>query len=164
MVLFGAASLFCFVYGVIAGQDGSGYIVAGIMLLFGFISNIRTFMHRNQMSEAGSSADGPIRQVGTDDELEKAIAAEKALIYKHSPTCPISRAAFDQVIRFAKKYPTVPIHMIDVVRQRGLSQSAAKKLAIRHESPQAIVVTNGKPVWNASHYEITVDALAAQLV
>jgi monothiol bacilliredoxin len=34
---------------------------------------------------------------------------------------------------------------------------------IRHESPEVIVLQNGKPVWHASHYDVTADALAKEV-
>jgi len=40
-----------------------------------------------------------------------------------------------------------------------LSESMEERFGIRHESPQAIVVSNGKPVWHASHLRVTAKAL-----
>jgi bacillithiol system protein YtxJ len=34
---------------------------------------------------------------------------------------------------------------------------------VRHESPQAILLRDGKPVWKASHFRITAGALAQAL-
>ena len=42
---------------------------------------------------------------------------------------------------------------------RRLSDSAAERFGIRHETPQAILLKDGRPVWNASHFRITADAL-----
>jgi hypothetical protein len=38
--------------------------------------------------------------------------------------------------------------------------SPSKRLGVRHETPQAILLRDGKPVWKASHFRITADALA----
>ena len=35
-----------------------------------------------------------------------------------------------------------------------------KQIGRAHESPQVIVLRNGQVVWNASHFEITADAVA----
>jgi bacillithiol system protein YtxJ len=55
------------------------------------------------------------------------------------------------------------VFLIDVLSQRPLSQRLAADLGIRHESPQAIVLQDGKPVWHASHYDVTADALAKEV-
>jgi bacillithiol system protein YtxJ len=40
-----------------------------------------------------------------------------------------------------------------------VSDHAAARLGVRHETPQAILLRDGRPVWNASHFRITADAL-----
>ena len=49
--------------------------------------------------------------------------------------------------------------VITVQSHRRLSDSAAERFGIRHETPQAILLKDGRPVWNASHFRITADAL-----
>ena len=49
--------------------------------------------------------------------------------------------------------------MVDVIEERQLSQSIAERTNIRHESPQAIVLFKGSPVWNDSHFYITEENL-----
>ena len=50
---------------------------------------------------------------------------------------------------------------LDSEDQRKLE--AATRLGVRHETPQAIVLRDGKPVWKASHFRITADALTQAL-
>ncbi|KAF4325189.1 hypothetical protein G195_001359 [Phytophthora kernoviae 00238/432] len=45
--------------------------------------------------------------------------------------------------------------IIYVVEDRPVSNEAANKLGVKHESPQAILVKKGIPVWHASHSDIT---------
>ena len=47
----------------------------------------------------------------------------------------------------------------DVVEQRELSRMAAARTGIVHESPQAIRLVRGRPLWNASHGAITYASL-----
>jgi monothiol bacilliredoxin len=100
------------------------------------------------------------------DMLEAAIAesAERpVLLFKHSRTCGISCEALDElqahVAEQAVKAAGVSYKVITVQSHRGLSDSAAKRLGIRHETPQAILLKDGRPVWNASHFRITAAAL-----
>ncbi len=83
-----------------------------------------------------------------------------AVIFKHSPTCPVSWAAEKQIKKFHASNPSVPVHTILVKQDRELSRQIAEFTGIRHESPQVIVLRHGTPVWNASHQDVTADFLA----
>ena len=65
---------------------------------------------------------------------------------------------------FVRRRPEVPVYLVDVLGQRPLSQRIAAALSIRHESPQVIVLQAGKPLWHASHYDVTADTLAKEVV
>lgn len=82
-----------------------------------------------------------------------------AVIYKHSPSCGMSRRAAREVQRFVEATPDVPVYVVDVVRDRDLSVDIATRLGVRHASPQVILVVAGAAVWDASHGGITADAL-----
>lgn len=83
--------------------------------------------------------------------LSRALESTRALIYKHSHTCWISRMAAREVAKFHVTHPDTPIYQIDVIGERALSQRAATLLDIPHASPQAIFVCGGEPVWVATH-------------
>ena len=34
-----------------------------------------------------------------------------------------------------------------------------KKLGVRHETPQALLIRDGRVVWSASHFRVTADAV-----
>jgi bacillithiol system protein YtxJ len=91
----------------------------------------------------------------TAAELEAAFAAPRYLLFKHSPTCPISAAAFGEYEQWMRAHAGVPTAWIDVVAERELARAVAARTAIRHESPQAIWLENGTARWNASHGSIT---------
>jgi len=50
--------------------------------------------------------------------------------------------------------------LITVQSHRKVSDAAADRFGIRHETPQAILLRDGRPVWNASHFRITAETLA----
>jgi bacillithiol system protein YtxJ len=54
-------------------------------------------------------------------------------------------------------------NLITVQSHRHVSDEATTRLGVRHETPQAIVLRHGEPVWKASHYRITADALTRAL-
>jgi bacillithiol system protein YtxJ len=93
------------------------------------------------------------------DELEAAIAEScerPVLLFKHSRTCGISCEALDELHAHVETAdPQAVYKLITVQSHRGLSVQAAKRLGIRHETPQAILLRDGRPVWTASHFRIT---------
>jgi bacillithiol system protein YtxJ len=95
--------------------------------------------------------------------LEALAPGEVVLLFKHSPACGTSHRARAQVEGFAAGRPELPVVEIDVLRQRGLSRDLAERLGIRHESPQAILLSGGVPVWHASHSSITAATLTDAL-
>lgn len=97
------------------------------------------------------------------DDLETALGVERFLLFKHSPTCPVSAAAWNEFERFTGAHPELPSGWIQVIRERELSRTIAARTGIRHESPQAILFVERRPVWSASHMAISFAALGEAL-
>ena len=53
-------------------------------------------------------------------------------------------------------------HFLDLIAHRDISDEIARKYAVKHESPQAILIKNGKAVFNASHMGISFDELNSE--
>ena len=98
----------------------------------------------------------PVRE---DGDLESALAEPVAVLYKHSPLCGLSAIAAGQVRTFLEAGAGAPVYVLDVIRERKLAREVERRLGIRHESPQAIVLRDGKAVWHASHRGVTAEAL-----
>ena len=77
------------------------------------------------------------------------------VIFKHSLTCPISSAAYDQMEQYKGE-----VALIEIQRARGLSSGIETRFGVPHESPQVIVLRKGQVFWNASHFKITAEAVA----
>ena len=80
------------------------------------------------------------------------------VIFKHSTTCPVSAAAYNEMEQFAGE-----VVLVEVQRARELSREIEKQTGIRHESPQVLVLENGKVVWNASHFKVKARAVEEAL-
>ncbi len=76
------------------------------------------------------------------------------VLFKHSTTCPISAAAYQEMSRFEGD-----VSLIVVQSARQVSRAVEEQTGVRHESPQAIILRNGKAVWNASHWRVTSDSV-----
>lgn len=108
-------------------------------------------------------ADDEIRFLDTGEALDEVLRMPAALLYKHSTRCGTSLRAMMQVERFSRARPEVPVFGIDVVRHRDLSNEAAGRLGVDHESPQIILVRDGRPAWHTSHSRIKADVLTEAL-
>jgi bacillithiol system protein YtxJ len=53
--------------------------------------------------------------------------------------------------------------LLSVRASRAVSTEVATRFGIRHESPQALVLSGGKVVWHGSHYRATPTAIVAAL-
>ena len=89
------------------------------------------------------------------EELTNRSTERPVVVFKHSLTCPISAAAYDQMAKLEGE-----VALIEVQRARELSTEIENRLGVAHESPQVLVLRNGEVVWNASHFEITAGAVA----
>ena len=96
-----------------------------------------------------------INNTNSLEELANRSKDRPVVIFKHSLTCPISAAAYDQMSRFDGE-----VALIEVQRERALSNEIERRLSVEHESPQVIVLRKGQVVWNASHFKITAAAVA----
>jgi bacillithiol system protein YtxJ len=100
-----------------------------------------------------------IHPIVTDADLDLVFAAPLAVLYKHSPICPTSDMAYEQMLAFRRR-STVPVYMVDVIQHRPLSRVLAERTGVRHASPQAIILRDGVAAWHRSHYEIQAEAMA----
>ena len=99
--------------------------------------------------------------------LEDAIAESRTrpvVIFKHSRTCGISCEAFDELHAHVAEAPAdASYNVITVQSHRTVSDEAATRFGVRHATPQVILLRDGMPVWNASHFRITAEALKRAL-
>jgi bacillithiol system protein YtxJ len=101
-----------------------------------------------------------LKKIDTMEQFEEVLKREeKFMLMKHSLTCPISHAAYQEYQKFAEKNQDFPTYFLAVQEVRMLSNNIAEKFQVKHESPQALLFSNGEHVWNTSHWKITVRSL-----
>lgn len=91
------------------------------------------------------------------DLLDESSKTRPMLIFKHSTTCSISRTALDRLQRSwtdADGTAYEP-YLLDLHRHRAVSNAVVDRYGIAHESPQVLVIKNGRCVHDASHFGIT---------
>jgi bacillithiol system protein YtxJ len=100
-----------------------------------------------------------INQIEEFDELLK--SKNKFFLLKHSLTCPVSHAAYQEYQKFSNELPNVPAYFLAVQDSRPMSNEIAERYQVKHESPQAILFSNTQAVWHASHWKITKASLTS---
>lgn len=77
------------------------------------------------------------------------------VIFKHSYRCIISRIVLKKFEFDYKDFSNIKFYLIDVVKNKKLSNELSSYFNINHESPQLMVVNKGKLVHNSSHSNIS---------
>ena len=75
------------------------------------------------------------------------------VIFKHSNACGISSAAYREMQKLE-----APVNLLEVQSAREVSRELADMTGIQHETPQVIILKDGKAVWNASHFDVKAGA------
>jgi len=93
--------------------------------------------------------------------LDEESMSEPVFILKHSTSCSISAMALGRLERkwSPKDNEKIKPYYLDLIRHRELSNEIAKRYGVVHESPQVLVIRKGQCVYNASHMEISFEAL-----
>jgi bacillithiol system protein YtxJ len=95
------------------------------------------------------------------DELEHLIVLSQQtpqVIFKHSTTCNISAVAKSRLDK-GKAPADTSFYYLDLLSYRSVSNSIAERFSVEHESPQVLVIKNGKCVYHESHMGIMMDEI-----
>ncbi len=102
------------------------------------------------------------RQLLTIDQMNTITTEshnQPIVIFKHSTRCSISRMALKQFEREFSSEDKVTPYFLDLIANRDVSNEIAAKFMVTHQSPQIIVIKDGKSIYNASHSDISADKI-----
>jgi len=107
-------------------------------------------------------------EIKSESDLNEAIKKSfqtsfGVVIFKHSTRCSISSVAKMRLTSFWNFKEELPVYYLDLIVFRNISNLIADKFEVRHESPQLLVIKDGKCVYNASHLSISVKDLRFHL-
>lgn len=90
--------------------------------------------------------------------IEKESFVTPILFFKHSTRCSISSMALNRLESYwdIESTQAIPVYL-DLIQYRNLSDKLASDLGVRHESPQVLLVKDGKCIYTASHSQIDVE-------
>ncbi|MCG8323244.1 MAG: bacillithiol system redox-active protein YtxJ [Cytophagales bacterium] len=86
------------------------------------------------------------------EESEK----KPVLIFKHSTRCSISSMAIDRLARSWKDDEINPhcLYYLDLIAYRSISNQIEEMFQVPHQSPQILIIKNGRCVYDNSHMGI----------
>lgn len=104
-----------------------------------------------------------LTKIENEEQFNELLQKDTFLLFKHSLTCPVSAAAFEEYQKFIAENLELATAYLAVQEARPLSNYVAETFEIKHQSPQAIFFKKGEPVWNESHWRIKTDSLIENL-
>ena len=110
-----------------------------------------------------------LKALGGLDELDAMLAAASGdrplLLFKHSRSCGTSAEALDELVAHLDERPADATYaMVTVQTHRDVSNAVTSRLGVRHATPQALLVREGRVVWSASHFRVTAAAVAEAIL
>ncbi|MFV8370082.1 bacillithiol system redox-active protein YtxJ [Flavobacterium sp. LB2R40] len=93
-----------------------------------------------------------------------AISNEKPVaIFKHSTRCSVSRMALKQFENEFNSSDKVTPYFLDLIAYRAISNAIADQFGVTHQSPQLILIKDGKAIYNVSHSDIDAEELSTKV-
>ena len=124
------------------------------------------FLDRLRSSQSGAplSSWKVLNSVEQLEELAEHSYQKPVVIFKHSTSCGISAGAkYRLESDWSFEESDLEMYYLDLLRYRPVSNAVAERFGVTHQSPQIIVLKNGKAVFDTSHHQVNTQAIEAQL-
>ncbi|WP_338410039.1 bacillithiol system redox-active protein YtxJ [uncultured Flavobacterium sp.] len=99
-----------------------------------------------------------LNSISQFDKIDETSHVKPVVLFKHSTRCSISRFAlkrFDAEFNYTDDQ--IEWYLLDLLSYRDVSNEIAYRYNITHQSPQILVIRNGKAVFSSTH-----DVIAAE--
>jgi bacillithiol system protein YtxJ len=83
---------------------------------------------------------------------------DPVIIFKHSDSCGLSARAYTQMSQLEHA-----VGLVTVQTARAVSDELEKRMGLAHETPQVLIVSDGKVVWTTSHGQVKAATVEAEL-
>jgi bacillithiol system protein YtxJ len=117
----------------------------------------------NQNKSNGTVNWIPLTDLSQLDEIVTISDNKPIVIFKHSTRCSVSRFALKQ---FESEYDLtdrVDAYFLDLLEYRVISNEIASRFGVYHQSPQLLLIKEGKSVYDVSHSDINAMELKGKL-
>ena len=144
------------------------FLSLNIIILINYKSKIATFTkknmglfgNKNEVKTSNSQVAWiALEDLGQLNEIKTVSDDKFVLIFKHSSGCIVSRMALKQFEKDYKNNNHTTNYFLDLLSFREISNAVASKFEVQHQSPQILIINNGKCVYKVSH-----DAIDAETI
>lgn len=91
--------------------------------------------------------------------IEEESKLQPVVIFKHSTRCSISRMALKQFENHYDLHQEVKPYFLDLIEHREVSNEIANRFKVIHQSPQILLIKDGRSVYDVSHDGIDAEVL-----
>jgi bacillithiol system protein YtxJ len=95
------------------------------------------------------------------EEIKNISKTKFSIIFKHSTGCGSSKMALSRFQKSWKDEETTNIqpYFLDLLAYRDISNKIAEEFGVKHESPQLLLIKDGKCIYNAAHHFLDYEEL-----
>jgi bacillithiol system protein YtxJ len=104
-----------------------------------------------------------LTDLGQLNEIMDLSHEQPVAIFKHSTRCSISRMALKQFENEFDLEGSVTPYFLDLLNHRDISNEIATRFDVYHQSPQLLLIKEGKSVYDASHSDIDAEELKGRV-
>jgi bacillithiol system protein YtxJ len=105
----------------------------------------------------------PLQDLGQLNEIITVSNEKPAVIFKHSTRCSVSRMSLKQFENEFDLEDEVDVYFLDLLEHRDISNEIASRFGVYHQSPQLLLIKDGKSVYDVSHSDIDAGELKGKL-
>jgi len=105
----------------------------------------------------------PLIFMGQLDEIVSLSDEKPVVLFKHSTRCSISRMALKQFENEFDLEDKVDAYFLDLLEYRDISNEITSRFNVYHQSPQLLLIKEGKSVYDVSHSDIDAAELKGKL-
>ncbi len=117
----------------------------------------------NQSSSTSKINWIPLQDLGQLNEIITNSNQKQVIIFKHSTRCIVSRTALKQFEKEFDLDDKVGAYFLDLLEHRDISNEIATRFGVYHQSPQLLLIKDGKSVYDVSHDAIDAVVLKGKL-
>jgi bacillithiol system protein YtxJ len=104
-----------------------------------------------------------LTDLGQLNEIIAASGEKPIVIFKHSTRCSVSRMALKQFENEFDLADKVDTYFLDLIAHREVSNEIANQFKVVHQSPQLLLIKEGKSIYDVSHSNIDAIELKEKL-
>ena len=93
------------------------------------------------------------------NEVKEKSFHKPQLIFKHSTRCIISKMSLKNFENDFMLDGVVDVYFLDLIAYREISNKIADEFGITHQSPQILLIKDGKVIYDESHEGIDANVL-----